>query len=235
MTNYRIPKILILFFSVFLCTACFDIQENIFLKKDGSGKFTFVIDMSELKAMFGDGEITTTTSKENKKPKDKIDSKFDEVKKELKKIDGISNITQNVDTTNIIVKIGFDFKNVNALNSAMNVIFKDEENPKAIAYYEYKDKQFKRLESASKGFLKSGFEDKNAPKDKPTEVNSLFNLDALFQTISYTTTYEFENEIKNSLNKEAVISDKKKITLKCYPFVADSTKQCTLTNIITLN
>lgn len=42
--------------------------------------------MSELKAMFGDGEITTTASKENKKPKDKIDSKFDEVKKELKKL-----------------------------------------------------------------------------------------------------------------------------------------------------
>lgn len=233
----HIPKIAVLFISFFICTACFDIRENIFLKKDGSGKFTFVIDMSELKVMFGSSQDSTsvTSGLEVKKPTDKIDSKFEDVKKELRTIDGISNIIQNVDTTNIIVTIGFDFKNVTALNGAMNVLFKDEENLKPVTYYEYKNKQFKRLESASKGFLKAGFEDKNAPKDKKDTEKSPFNLDGLFQTISYTTTYEFESDIQKSINKEALLSsDQKKIVLKCYPFVEDSAKKCSLTNTITL-
>lgn len=232
----RFSKIIILFFSIFLCTACFDIQENIVLKKDGSGKFTFTIDMSELKTMFGsDNGSIKTSSKNDKNPTDKIDSKFDAIKVELKKIDGISNITQNVDTTNIIVKVGFNFKNIDALNNGLNVLFKDDENTKPITYYEFKDKQFTRLESASKGFLKAGFEDKNTSKDKKASAKMPFDLDGLFQTISYTTTYEFENDIKQSSNKDAVVSNKKKITLKCYPFVEDSTKACSLTNTITLN
>jgi hypothetical protein len=232
-----IPKVAVLIISIFTCTACFDIRETIFLKKDGSGKFTFVIDMSELKVMFGSSDDSTsaTSGLEVKKPTDKIDSKFEDIKKELRTIDGISNIIQNVDTSNIIVTIGFDFKNVTALNGALNVLFKDEENLKPVTYYEYKNKQFTRLESASKGFLKAGFEDKNAPKGKSDAGKAPFNLDGLFQTISYTTTYEFENEIQKSANKEALLTaDQKKIILKCYPFVEDSTKKCSLTNTITL-
>ena len=46
---------------------------------------------------------------------------------------------------------------------------------------------------------------------------------------------EFENEIKKSSNAGAIISNKNKIILKCYPFVEDSIKRCSLTNTITLN
>ena len=198
----RFSTFLLIIISVFLITGCLDIQENIFLKKDGSGRYTFTIDMSELKTIFGgDGGTIKTSTKESKNPSDKIDSKFDEVKQELKKIEGISNITQRVDTINIIVNIGFDFKDIDALNKAVNILFKEENQSKSLTYYSYKDNQFKRLESASKGFLKA----------------------------------EFENEIKKSSNAGAIISNKNKIILKCYPFVEDSIKRCSLTNTITLN
>ena len=232
----RFSTFLLISISVFLITGCLDIQENIFLKKDGSGRYTFTIDMSELKTIFGgDGGTIKTSTKESKNPSDKIDSKFDEIKQELKKIEGISNITQRVDTINIIVNIGFDFKDIDALNKAVNILFKEENQSKSLTYYSYKDNQFKRLESASKGFLKAGFEDKNAPKNKETATKMPLNMDGFFQTISYTTTYEFENEIKKSSNAGAIISNKNKIILKCYPFVEDSIKRCSLTNTITLN
>ncbi|MBK6274745.1 MAG: hypothetical protein IPF58_08610 [Saprospirales bacterium] len=83
--------------------------------------------------------------------------------------------------------------------------------------------------------MKAGFEDKNAPKNKETATKMPLNMDGFFQTISYTTTYEFENEIKKSSNAGAIISNKNKIILKCYPFVEDSIKRCSLTNTITLN
>jgi hypothetical protein len=233
--NNKIFNFSLIAISIFLCTACFDLHEEILFNKNGSGNFTFKIDMSQLKTFFesDNGFTQTSATKEKNNPTDKLDSKFDAFKNQLSQIEGISNIKQNLDTTNIIVSISFDFKNITALNNGMSLLFNDDIDTdkkikqKQTIFYAFNNNQLIRYETENNsGFLKAGLVDKNAPIDKNNLSQQLIKADDLFKTVSYTTTYQFENEIKEYTNKNSTVSsNKKKIILKCYPFVEDSIKQ----------
>ncbi len=248
--------------ALFCCTACFDIQENLFLKKDGSGNFSFIIDMSEFKSMMAmfdgvgkslGGKDDTNESrskdrnkekakaKESKSPTDKLSSAFEKTRRKLLNTPGITNVKSIEDSISLHVGVSFDFKNIASLNEAMNKLFADDDSVKTdkkpVIYFEYKDNQLIRLEALdSKSILGKS----NAFTGKSTDVNSedpLFDVSKLFSTVSYTTNYEFENKITSAKNTDAMLSSgMQKVTLKIYPFagVKDSTKaKPTIANTIT--
>ena len=247
-----IPKISITALALLCCTACFDIQENIFLKKDGSGNFSFVVDMGEVKSMmqmFDEAKNTSDdkgernerkgSEKEKKKSSDKkLNSTFEITRRKLLNTQGISNVKAIEDTANYTFGISFDFKNIVALNDAMNKLFEDDTATatKKVTYFEYKDRQFKRLETLDSKSILGKSSSLSLSGDNKNNDNFGFDADKLFSTVTYTTNYEFEEKIISTQNQSALLSaNMQKVSLKLYPFAAekDSTKtKSTIANII---
>ncbi|MFN8239061.1 MAG: hypothetical protein U0T77_12905 [Chitinophagales bacterium] len=240
----RLLKLLILLLSVFGCSACFDLQENLFFKKDGSGTFSFIVSLGDLKSMMSLFENEKSDNNEKnprtkKSSNDKLNNNFESTRKKLLKIDGITNVKTIEDTINNKFGLSFNFKNIDVLNNAMNRLFEDdsatEKSPDNV-YFQWKDNQLIRNEEIdSKSIIgKSGDFTKGTKKSSETLLP--FSLDQLFGSVSYSSSYEFENKIAQSANPNAILSSNmKKVTIKCYPFAAekDSVKQkCTIANTI---
>ncbi len=241
----RLLKFLILLLSVFGCSACFDLQENLYFKKDGSGNFSFIVSLGDLKSMmsmFENGKSDDNTGKSQRTKKssnEKLSNNFESTRKKLMKIDGITNVKTIEDTVNNKFGLSFNFKNVGVLNSAMNRLFEDDtatEKSPDIVYFQWKDNQLIRNEEIdSKSIIgKSGDFTKDSKKRSETLLP--FSLDQLFGSVSYSSSYEFEQKISQSANPNAALSSNmKKVTIKCYPFAAekDTLKQkCTIANTI---
>jgi len=249
-------KLTIILLSLFICTGCFDLQENLYLKKDGSGNFSFIIDLTEMKTMMAmfDGEeeeqddetedteeikIKSREKSPNKKD-DKFSSNFEKTRRKLLNTDGISNVKTIEDTINYKFGLSFDFKNITALNKAMNRLFEDEDTDtipaQEIIYFEWKDKQLLRNEEIdSKSILsKTGSFSNTGGNDLFSGLTS--NLEQLFAAVSYSANYEFEKKISLSSNAQAQLSSNdRKVSIKCYPFAAKkdtSAQQCTIANTI---
>lgn len=250
--KFSIKKLPILLISLLLCTACFDLQENLFLKKDGSGTFSFVIDMAEMKsmmAMFDDmnldelGENSKTNDRKSKKKENKFDSNFEITKRKLLNTEGITNVKTIEDTVNFKFGLSFDFKTIASLNKAMNRLFEDEEAndsiPKTdIVYFELKDNQLIRNDYIdSKSIIgKSGNMSKTGTGNNDIFSSLTANLEQLFANVSYSTNYEFERKISQSTNQQSMLSNNlKKVTIKCNPFVAakdSNALKCSIANTI---
>lgn len=236
-------KFFILIVSLLGCTGCFDLQENVFLNKDGSGKFSFVVNLSEFKMMadmFDESEETKGDFTLKNSSTGKLNSSFVSTIKKLEKTKGISDIKTIEDTVNYTFGLSFNFKDVYALNKAMNRLFEDDSitsNTTETTFFVIKNKQFIRLDVLDSKSIFGKTTSMSNTNTKKTE-NSFFSASKLFETISYTSNYEFEQTIDSINNNSAILSNNlKKVSLKCYPF-ADTKKnaqnKCTIANIITL-
>lgn len=125
-----------------LLQSCFEIKEIVTINKDGSGTFTMAIDMSEVKAMiegFSDGE------EEGGNPLGEMQEEYEETKAKLEVIEGISNIQFTTENDGYVITTSFDFVDIDALNTGMNVVYEDEnEYGERTEYYTLKRKNFER-------------------------------------------------------------------------------------------
>jgi hypothetical protein len=107
-----------------LLQSCFEIKEIIKINKDGSGTFSMVIDMSELKVMlesFSEEDENVAES-----PLAEEEQEYEATKSKLEVIEGISNITFLTENDGYMITTSFDFANPEALNKGMNVVYEDE-------------------------------------------------------------------------------------------------------------
>ncbi len=103
-------------------TGCITIEENYSFKKNGSGTMTYVIDMSEMGSMIenmGDGE-----KKEEGGAEDLGNMDMTNHADALKSIAGISKVKMDKGKK-WIQKLSFAFKDVAALNRALNQLMPD--------------------------------------------------------------------------------------------------------------
>lgn len=104
-----------------LFTGCITIEENYTFKKDGSGTMQYVVDMSELgemmKSFGGDGAMGDMGNMD-------MSSEI----AALKNIPGISKVKLD-SKKKWVQRINFAFKDVNALNRALNTLMADEAKP----------------------------------------------------------------------------------------------------------
>lgn len=231
--------------SVFLCTGCFDLHEEVHLKKDGSGTYAFFTDLSQFKdffGAFGNENKQDKAKNKNENDKDKLSADFQKLNDYLKDIDGITDAHVIADTTLFKFGVAFNFKNVTALNKALNTIYhEDNEDTDAKdkkaeeVFFELRDNSFIRYETQSTGNL---LKDKGVMESvgKDSKNNPFGGLEAMFQTVSFSCTYEFDREIKSVSNESSMISSNfKKVSTTCHPFAKDTKENtaCSLTNIIT--
>lgn len=105
-----------------LClTGCLTIEEHYTFKKNGSGTMTYVVDLSELGELMKGLEALSDEKKGNEEGLGMMDLK--ENITQLKAIPGLSKV--KLYQKEWVQRISFHFKDINALNAALNVLLPD--------------------------------------------------------------------------------------------------------------
>lgn len=200
----RLIPFLILCFTL---TGCVNFIEEIFINKDGSGKYQLTIDLSaiyQLQEMLGE-----ESTKEMNLPNEKFDSVFyfkdfpDSVKSKFSNPEILNKLVFNMhgDSKKKDLKMiaTFDFKTLdelNSLNSAFQTINDSSKNEfdgllNQQTKFILTHKKFERI---TIGEL--------APKEKTSEEKLTY---ALLSTSLYTTIYHFPSKVRKSSLKKANI------------------------------
>ena len=235
--KHRIWSSLLFLFSIVCCTGCFDIEENAVVNKDGSGKFSFIINMEQFKSMmslFGDTDKVFKEDPKKKNQDKQFGTSIERTRRKLLNIPGVSNVKVIEDSVNYRFGIAFEYNSILTLNKAMNKLFEDDTATVTTEkkYVEWKDNTLIRYDLVdSKSLLgQTG----GIGGDK--KENPLFDAEKLFAKVSYSTKYTFEQPVKPDNPQSKLSPDMKTVSITCYPFAAkDSTMApCTIANTITL-
>jgi hypothetical protein len=251
MKNLKIYSLLTLLVGSMLMTGCLNILEEVTFKKDGSGMYSMMIDMGEMKSMMDmfknmapGADSTGTAITEGEKDMNSEDvnqapppapeeaaapsdmSQIGEqltggVAKSLKGIAGISNVVEVNDTAAYKFGYTFEFANVDALNKAIKIINKEKYDAKADETYKFSKKKFERLGAAN-----IGEELKKALTEggeEGGEEGSMDMLKSFFADMTYTQVYNFpDKKAKSSSNSlSEITNDGHTITIKQKPFSED--------------
>jgi hypothetical protein len=193
----------LILFSLF---SCFEIKENITLKNDGSGTYSFLMDLSQIKPLFAmsrdlsrsfnDPTSKLKTNASSPNPLLQMKVKFDALQQSLESVEGISNYKTVCDTNSYVIGATYSFKNIESLNQSINVLRSSTDNPSAsaITHYTYDSKHFSKINDISKS-------DITGPSSKNDSLTT-----ELFKTARYTLTCSFEKKIKDISNPLYFIS-----------------------------
>jgi hypothetical protein len=189
-------------------SSCLDITEEYFIRKDGSGKATLKIDMSQMLTLlesFGGMDSTGESMKE-------MDDMFQDNASidKLKEIPGIFNVQNISDKGTGIVGFSYEFKNLEALNSSLGAgdlskltsgmgmgggeeAAETEAGPNLMTL---KGKKFTRQHPADK-----------MEKPKESEDDSMGMAAAMMAEGEYKIIYHFEQKVKKTSMPNAVIGE----------------------------
>lgn len=163
-----------------------------------------------------DSEMAEMEREENQKAPDKEFSDFDESRKKISKIPGISNVRGVRDEKNFRFGINFDFADIEALNRALHGL---QKNPgKEVAYF-----------TLTRGALERrpivGFQEalkKKMQKGKDGQAKPDFNPALLGIKFLYITEYTFAREVRRVSNPRAqVLADKHTVRMEHSMFDPD--------------
>ena len=191
----------ILIFITISLTSCFEIIEDVTVHKNGSGKYKFIVNMSQSKNQIDKirtqdsilhFKVPTTTT---------VDSKIAEIKSKLQTVNGISNVVIKQDHTNYIYNLSCDFKNVAALNTAIYSVWKtyDKNAPVSLNLYSYENGVFKRNAD-------------NSEVEHLTKNAGSQEIDML-QQADYTIVCRFDTTITSTNTMNYTVSPSKKAAL----------------------
>lgn len=205
---------------VAICSSsCFDIFEEYKFNADGSGKATMYVDVSKMMAfMDGMGSILDSTGNGEDQSMDEMFNDKSAIET-LKKIPGITNVTDLNDKDKKQVGYSFEFATIEALNSAM-VVRGDMGMGQALGMsanegvetenenaFSYEGKKFHRT-----------LEMKMDPMDSETDEDKQYAEMAMmmFKDAKYNIKYSFPRSVKKIKdNKSALIgADGKSVTLE---------------------
>ncbi|HSF45073.1 MAG TPA: hypothetical protein VLA58_03655 [Chitinophagaceae bacterium] len=217
-----------------ILSGCINITEELFLEKDGSGRYVTNINVEKLQEVM---EMVKTYAPDSVQSTDLTATMQDSVQAmmtELSKIPGITDVkNENPDKNNIIVS--FRFKDINALNAALK-----KRSGKQGDYFSYSKGSFSCNDtslssmgnlmgelSKAKDSLPS--EQGDMPNMNMEEIKSMMNM--LGWNMKMKTIYHFPEKVKGVSNKMSTISeDGKTVTLELD--LLDENKEKTLKNII---
>ena len=185
---------------------CFEIKENIHIKDDGSGSYSFLMDLSQIKPLFtfsrdfqrslNDSSARVKNNPPVSNPLLQMKAKFDALQPMLESASGISEYKTVCDTTSYTIGATYSFKDIESLNNSINVLRNSGGNAAAVemTHYTYDHKHFEKINDISKANI-SGSSSKN---------DSLTNQ--LFKGARYTLTCTFDKKIKDVSNPLYFIS-----------------------------
>ena len=182
--------------------SCFEIIEQVFLKKDGSGNFELVINLSKSKTKLNSIMKMKVINGHDVPSQEEIRQRVAGIEKEIAKTPGITNVKTNLDFDNYIATLNCNFSKVIQLNTAVkNIVEKeDSKNKNAEKIYD--------LDAGNNIFTRLN---KHSFKE---EYKKMSNADKeIFSTAEYTSIYKFETGVISTSNKEAKTSPNKKAVM----------------------
>lgn len=191
---------MLLFISVSL-TSCFEVIEDVTVHRNGSGTYKFIVNLSQSKNQIDKIRTQDSILHYQVPSSAVVDEKIAEVKTKLQSINGISNVTIKQDPTNYIYNLSFDFKNVSALNNAVQGIWKnyDKNAPATVDLYSYENGVFRR----------------NANNEEVEHLTKSANsqIIEMLQKSNYTVICRFDTTVTNSNTMNYSLSASKKAAL----------------------
>ncbi len=186
----------LLFFS-----SCFQVIEEINMKKNGSGEATLTINLSQSKAKVASILLLDSIHGYKVPSRQEIQKQLNEAANYLKKSDGISNIKKKIDFNTYIATLSFSFKDISNLNSlSKNILTKQKikfiSNSSSYSFNKTKsvfERNYQYIPEAKKQYGKLKEEDK-----------------AVFKNAQYTSIYRFEEPVQTYSNRLANVSKSKK-------------------------
>lgn len=194
---------LLLFICIFF-TSCFEIVEELYIKKNGAGNFTFTLNMSESKTKLASIMMLDSVQGYKIPNKHELQKQTQIVNQKLKQIAGLSNVGTKLDLNEYIAEIKFDFTNVQQINQAMKVLIEYYKiRNYSVPHYAYtlNSKQLTRTYNSKTTTINAYNKMKQADKN-------------VFQQAKYTSIYRFEDEISSSTNATTKISKNKKAAMQ---------------------
>ncbi|NJN35014.1 MAG: hypothetical protein HC817_12925 [Saprospiraceae bacterium] len=181
-------------------TACFDITEEITVAKNGSGQYVNIIDASKLAEQMTLFAAFDTTGEMIPRMKYSLDSTFSTTWDGYRTVAGINNV--KVDTsTPYVYKLTMDFKDMTALNAALN---KGKTTEAQDAYIWEKGKLTRKDLALNLGELGAEMGDESQKE----------MLKGFLKDMSYKIIFHLPESIKKSSNEAATVSaDKKTVTM----------------------
>ena len=222
-------------------TSCLHILEEVTFKDKGSGTYAMTLDMSEIKGMVdmmkgmaGDSLAGDSTAilqgadpmaAGGDNSMTQMGEQLSSVAASLKGVEGVTNVVEVNDTTNLKFGYSFEFVDVAALNRALKIINKDKYDSKTDEIFKFSGKNFERLSAGDLGQeIKKALSEGGGEEEGGEE--SLEMMKMMFADMSYTQTYHFpDREIKKSDNSLAQVTDNNHtMTIVIKPFDEEQQK-----------
>lgn len=195
---------LLLICSSFFLQGCFDIIEQLSIKRDGNGNFELIINLSRSKTQINSMMKMKTVNGHSVPTKSEIEEAAQNLKNKLESVPGISLVKTDLDLKNFIGKLTFNFSEIGQVNLALQKMgekVKDQQQGfKEIFMYDPSTHIFSRINKFALGeaYRKMSIADRE-----------------IFASSTYTTIYRFEEEVKSTSNANSKIAvNKRAVMLK---------------------
>jgi hypothetical protein len=185
-----------------LFTGCLTIEEHYTFKKNGSGTMEYVVDMSEVGELMktlsemgeGDGIPKTTDDMGTLDMADEMAA--------LKKIDGISKVKLDA-KKKWVQRLKFDFKDINALNNALNILMPDSLG-RPHTFFRWEGNTLVRTNNRHAYELGAGMARESGEDGEEEGAD----MGAFLEAMKYRYSFKFANDISTTemahgVNKEA--------------------------------
>lgn len=195
--TFRVALVAVLF------TGCITIEENYAFKKDGSGTMEYVVDMSEmgellkgLEGMAGEkggkdglGDMTAADLSDN------VDL--------LKKIPGIKSVKLNT-KQEWVQRLSFGFKDLTALNAALNVLLPDSSGQKH-DFFAWDGKTLVRTNNMHAYEFGSGMSKAGEEEPAEGEESPEADMGAMLGAMKYKYSFKFAEAVGTPTTAEGVL------------------------------
>ncbi|MFT3886028.1 MAG: hypothetical protein QM724_11525 [Flavobacteriales bacterium] len=186
---------------IVLFTGCLTIEENYTFKKDGSGTMEYVIDLSamaEFMKSMGDGKAKEESGMDGMRMNGKAD--------QLKAVPGVKKVKLKTEADGYLQRISFDFKDITALNAALNVLMPDSTGRQQ-EFFHWEGNTLVRANNAHA---------MDIGNDMGDDGNGTDSLSVILQSMQYKYSFAFAKEVAGTEQAEGMVKetpDAKKVKL----------------------
>lgn len=220
-------------YTIFTClliglSSCLEITEQVRMHENGSGQFTFTVDMSEAKPLLDMAKGFSDKADPEEVSSD-LKTGMEDAHKRLQSEKGIHNPTLIRSKNRLLSGITFEYENIEALNRAVNLV-QNNKSAEQEKYFTWNGQQLHRLNT-----LRIENEIKKKSGQDLGALDLTINgksMKELMKGMVYRTEYTFDKPVKTISNTNATLSaDKRKVTLERY-LLDETRKASTLENTI---
>lgn len=220
-----------------ILAGCFDITEEIFLERNGSGKYLSTIDLRQMKDMINMLKTMVPDSAKQEENGDLggLEDSLQSMWKDLESIPGISEVKREKKEEWVYL-ISFRFANARALNEAMTKRKKPEEQQQSGNFYSFTPGTF-----ACNDTSLAGMSDIVKGMDPPAKTDStqgdstmmaMNMMKSFMGDMKYTSIYHLPGKVSSFTNKKATLSKDRKTLRLSFNLTDETDTVKTLVNEI---